>query len=92
MPKTIVREFIPASEIDWLWKYFPPKRKAEALPLIGRELVKISRSIDRPVLDTLSLVYNEVHVYHQDTIAEFKRRLDNDRHYLARYRHEPLDI
>ncbi len=92
MPKTKTRasEYITAAEIPWLWTYIPANRKTVALPVIGHELVKISKEIGRPVLDTLSLVYNEVHVYHQDAVAEFRRRLDADQNYLAKYRYEPL--
>jgi|GEM_PF-5388993 hypothetical protein len=92
MPKTKTRasEYIPAAEIPWLWKYFPASKKTAALPVIGHELVKISKEIGRPVQDTLSIVYNEVHVYHQDAVAELRRRLDADQSYLAKHRYEPL--
>lgn len=90
--KTYAEEYTVAAEIPWLWKYFPAGKKAAALPVIGHELVKISKEINRPVLDTLSIVYNSVHAYHQDAIAEFQRRLDADSNYLAKYRWEPFNF
>ena len=88
--KSYAEEYTVAAEIDWLWKYIPASKRDEALPLIGHELVAISKQIERPVLDTLSIVYNSVHASPQDAVTEFKRRLDNDPQYFAKYRYEPL--
>ncbi len=88
--KSYAEEYTVAAEIDGLWKYIPASKMAEALPVIGHELVAISKQIERPVLDTLSIVYNCVHAYHQDAIDEFQRRLDADPQYFAKYRYEPL--
>lgn len=90
--KNVMNDYIPAAEIPWLYLYFPDSRKEVALPVIGRELVKVSKEVGHPVLDTLVLKYNEVHVYHQDTIAEFRRRLDVDPNYLSKHRYEPFNF
>ena len=47
--KSYAEEYTVAAEIDWLWKYIPASKKSEALPLIGHELVAISKQIELAV-------------------------------------------
>lgn len=84
--------FTAAAEIDWLWKYFPKDRQQNALLVIGKELVAISRQHNLPIRDQLSLKYNEVHVYHYTAIEMFRRKLDSDLDYLSKFRYATLGL
>ena len=85
-------EYTAAAEIDWLWVYFPRERQQAALPTIGKELVAISHQHNLPIRGQLSIRYNEIYVYHYTAVEMFRRRLDNDFQYLAKYRYQPLGL